>query len=166
MFTMKHKEQFKESVRKANSEGKQHVDTKLPETKYVPKFKLDDKPAKPAENPFKAQGKPALKTAPSAKTEQVTSPPEAKTEVKKLSLKPKSTPVEKPEVKIEFKKKPKVLNKDSWVADRAVTEFEPKKRLTIDIPLQMHKNFKSYCSNLETSMGEEITRLIEIALKT
>jgi len=48
---------------------------------------------------------------------------------------------------------------DQWVADQPPSE--PTKRLTIDVPLSLHKRIKSQCANEELVMADVIRELLE-----
>jgi len=48
---------------------------------------------------------------------------------------------------------------DQWVAAREASE--PIKRLTIDIPLTLHKRIKSQCAIRGENMADEIRKLLE-----
>ena len=48
---------------------------------------------------------------------------------------------------------------DAWVDDKAPTE--PVKRLTLDIPADLHRRIKSDCALNDLSMVGEITKLLE-----
>ena len=48
---------------------------------------------------------------------------------------------------------------DEWVADRQLTETL--KRLTVDVPLELHKRIKSQCANRNVKMADEIRELLE-----
>lgn len=48
---------------------------------------------------------------------------------------------------------------DQWVAARPASE--PIKRLTIDIPLALHKRIKSQCAIRGENMADEIRKLLE-----
>jgi ParG len=48
---------------------------------------------------------------------------------------------------------------DQWVAARLASE--PIKRLTIDIPLTLHKRIKSQCAMRGENMADEIRKLLE-----
>jgi hypothetical protein len=52
-------------------------------------------------------------------------------------------------------------NVDDWVLDRESTNQEPMKRLTIDVPLSLHKRIKSQCSMQNLAMADEIRELLE-----
>jgi hypothetical protein len=51
------------------------------------------------------------------------------------------------------------LSPDHWVSDRAASE--PMKRLTIDVPLALHRRIKSHCAIRSVNMADEIRRLLE-----
>lgn len=50
---------------------------------------------------------------------------------------------------------------DSWVANRDPGAPEPIKRLTIDVPIGLHKRIKSQCAIEEIHMADEIRKLLE-----
>lgn len=50
---------------------------------------------------------------------------------------------------------------DSWVENRDPTLPEPTKRLTIDVPVSLHKRIKSQCAIEEIHMADEIRKLLE-----
>ena len=50
-------------------------------------------------------------------------------------------------------------SKDQWVA--AGQASEPIKRLTIDIPLALHKRIKTQCAIRGENMADEIRKLLE-----
>jgi hypothetical protein len=52
-------------------------------------------------------------------------------------------------------------NVDDWVEGRETNNQEPIKRLTIDVPLSLHKRIKSECSKHNLSMAGEIRQLLE-----
>lgn len=52
-------------------------------------------------------------------------------------------------------------NVDDWVHDRETTSREPMKRLTIDVPLSLHKRIKSQCALHNLVMADEIRELLE-----
>jgi hypothetical protein len=52
-------------------------------------------------------------------------------------------------------------NVDDWVLDREATNDEPMKRLTIDVPLSLHKRIKSQCAMQNLVMADEIRTLLE-----
>jgi hypothetical protein len=49
---------------------------------------------------------------------------------------------------------------DDWVSDRSGSD-EPMKRLTIDIPLSLHKRVKSQCALKGEKMAEVVRELLE-----
>lgn len=70
--------------------------------------------------------------------------------------------------KINFNAKPSSVqppvNVDAWVENRPVEEVaprEPMKRLTIDVPLSLHKRIKSRCAMENLVMADEIRILLE-----
>lgn len=50
---------------------------------------------------------------------------------------------------------------DAWVEDRDTKDREPIKRLTIDVPLGLHKRIKSQCAMENLVMADEIRQLLE-----
>jgi hypothetical protein len=52
-------------------------------------------------------------------------------------------------------------NIDDWVEDRETKSAEPMKRLTIDVPLGLHKRIKSQCAMQNLVMADEIRDLLE-----
>ena len=52
-------------------------------------------------------------------------------------------------------------NVDDWVNDRETAQSEPMKRLTIDVPLGLHKRIKSQCAMQNLVMADEIRQLLE-----
>ena len=71
--------------------------------------------------------------------------------------------------KIEIKTKPITgihQNVDSWVDER-VTPKEPTKtkRLTIDVPVNLHSRIKSECALKGVKMVDEINRMLEREFK-
>ena len=53
---------------------------------------------------------------------------------------------------------------DDWVANRTQTieeNKEPMKRLTIDVPLSLHKRIKSHCAGEGLVMADQIRELLE-----
>ncbi len=50
---------------------------------------------------------------------------------------------------------------DDWVDDRDAINREPTKRLTIDVPLSLHKRIKSQCAMQNLVMADEIRELLE-----
>ena len=52
-------------------------------------------------------------------------------------------------------------NVDDWVEGRQTTDREPMKRLTIDVPLSLHKQIKSQCAMQNLVMADEIRDLLE-----
>jgi hypothetical protein len=65
--------------------------------------------------------------------------------------------------KIAFGGKPSVasgrLSPDEWVNDRE--EGEPIKRLTIDVPLGLHKRIKSQCAVQGVKMADVVREMLE-----
>ncbi len=52
------------------------------------------------------------------------------------------------------------LSSDNWVANRHMTT-EPLKRLTFDIPLSLHQQFKSLCALGGENMADVMRMLLE-----
>lgn len=52
-------------------------------------------------------------------------------------------------------------NVDDWVHDRPTIDREPTKRLTIDVPLSLHKRIKSQCAMQNLVIAGEIRELLE-----
>ena len=52
-------------------------------------------------------------------------------------------------------------NADSWVESRKGEGKEPSKRLTIDVPVSLHKRIKSQCAAEDTLMADVIRGLLE-----
>lgn len=55
------------------------------------------------------------------------------------------------------------IDADTWVEQRAspaAPPREPKKRLTIDIPLSVHTQFKVWCAQRGREMADELRELI------
>jgi hypothetical protein len=54
-------------------------------------------------------------------------------------------------------------NPDDWVHNREAQskEHEPMKRLTIDVPLSLHRRIKTQCANAELVMADVIRDLLE-----
>jgi hypothetical protein len=50
---------------------------------------------------------------------------------------------------------------DNWVESRSPKIAEPMKRLTIDVPLSLHKRIKSQCALQNLVMADEIRALLE-----
>lgn len=70
--------------------------------------------------------------------------------------------------KISFNAKPSnaqpPVNVDAWVENRPFEEAkprEPMKRLTVDVPLSLHKRIKSQCAMENLVMADEIRLLLE-----
>lgn len=53
------------------------------------------------------------------------------------------------------------LNADSWVKNREVETKEAMKRLTIDVPVSLHKRIKSSCALKDLVMADVIRDLLE-----
>ena len=67
--------------------------------------------------------------------------------------------------KVEIKAKPTTWNHqnvDSWVGERIIPK-EPTitKRLTIDVPIDLHSKIKSGCALKGVKMVDEINRILE-----
>lgn len=67
--------------------------------------------------------------------------------------------------KVLFSAKPNVqtlppLNADTWV-DSGQVETIPLKRLTIDIPQELHRRVKSQCATRGLKMADEVRALLE-----
>lgn len=56
---------------------------------------------------------------------------------------------------------PTASDADRWVESRDPTASEPSKRLTIDVPVSLHKRIKSQCAIEEIHMADEIRKLLE-----
>jgi hypothetical protein len=52
-------------------------------------------------------------------------------------------------------------NVDNWVQNREVTDREETKRLTIDVPISLHKRIKSQCAIENLVMADVIRELLE-----
>jgi hypothetical protein len=50
---------------------------------------------------------------------------------------------------------------DAWVDNREVGGPEPMKRLTIDVPLSLHRRIKSQCAMSNLIMADVIRELLE-----
>ena len=50
---------------------------------------------------------------------------------------------------------------DGWVSDRTGEGREPTKRLTIDVPVSLHKRIKSQCAAADVMMADVIRELLE-----
>ena len=53
------------------------------------------------------------------------------------------------------------VSAEEWVKSREEGGTEPTKRLTIDIPLSLHRTIKVSCADRQTVMAEEIRVLLE-----
>lgn len=66
---------------------------------------------------------------------------------------------------VAFKPKPGApasRSAEEWVARReAKPEEAPMKRLTIDVPLELHKRIKASCASRGIKMADEIRALLE-----
>jgi hypothetical protein len=47
----------------------------------------------------------------------------------------------------------------------SAVDREEQKRLTIDIPISLHYDFKMHCTRNQTTMADEIRKLIELRMK-
>ena len=56
--------------------------------------------------------------------------------------------------------KPPPPTADSWVESRVADEPEKMKRLTIDIPLSLHRAIKSECAIRGTAIADEVRELL------
>ncbi len=56
---------------------------------------------------------------------------------------------------------PAAQSPDQWVNDEVPRRAEPTKRLTIDVPLGLHKRIKSQCAINELVMADVIRELLE-----
>jgi hypothetical protein len=56
---------------------------------------------------------------------------------------------------------PPTIEIDNWVESRNPKATEPMKRLTIDVPLSLHKRIKSQCALQNLVMADEIRTLLE-----
>lgn len=56
--------------------------------------------------------------------------------------------------------KKSALTADDWVDNRAATETEKVKRLTIDIPESLHREIKAQCAMRGTKIADEIRELL------
>lgn len=67
--------------------------------------------------------------------------------------------------KVSFGAKPSTAPRsghiDDWVQDRKAADKETTKRLTIDVPLSLHKRIKSQCAMQNLVMADEIRSLLE-----
>ncbi|MBY0588710.1 hypothetical protein K2X85_16170 [bacterium] len=70
--------------------------------------------------------------------------------------------------KISFNTKPTKSrppnNADAWVENRELSQPEIRetmKRLTVDVPLSLHKRIKSHCAMANLIMADEIRDLLE-----
>jgi hypothetical protein len=50
---------------------------------------------------------------------------------------------------------------DDWVMNREPSGHEPMKRLTIDVPISLHKRIKSQCAMQNLVMADVIRELLE-----
>lgn len=53
------------------------------------------------------------------------------------------------------------LNPDSWVQNREIEPKEAMKRLTIDVPVGLHKRIKSQCALQDLVMADVIRDMLE-----
>jgi len=66
--------------------------------------------------------------------------------------------------KINFGSKPNSTSTgsiDDWVGNRNTEHREPTKRLTIDVPIGLHKRIKSQCAMNNLVMADVIRELLE-----
>jgi hypothetical protein len=66
--------------------------------------------------------------------------------------------------KISFTSKPvgtTTGNADDWVANRETQDSEPTKRLTIEVPLSLHKRMKAQCAMQNLAMADVIRELLD-----
>ena len=49
---------------------------------------------------------------------------------------------------------------DSWVQSRNMTDSEPMKRLTIDVPESLHRAIKAQCAMRGTKIADEVRELL------
>jgi hypothetical protein len=56
---------------------------------------------------------------------------------------------------------PATSNIDDWVENREAKDREPMKRLTIDVPISLHKRIKSQCAMENLVMADVIRELLE-----
>lgn len=57
--------------------------------------------------------------------------------------------------------KPAPAAADAWVESRSTTdEPEPMKRLTIDVPVSLHRAIKSQCAMRGTKIADEVRELL------
>lgn len=56
--------------------------------------------------------------------------------------------------------KPVPANADAWVESRQSEEVEAIKRLTIDIPVSLHRTIKAQCAMRGTKIVEEVRELL------
>ncbi|MEM7204084.1 MAG: hypothetical protein AAF628_27730 [Planctomycetota bacterium] len=52
-------------------------------------------------------------------------------------------------------------NPDDWVADRDKPPTEPAKRLTINVPLGLHRRIKIQCAQQELVIADVVRELLE-----
>lgn len=52
-------------------------------------------------------------------------------------------------------------NLDDWVLDKPPQSREPSKRLTIDVPIRLHKRIKSQCALQNLVMADVIRDILE-----
>lgn len=65
--------------------------------------------------------------------------------------------------KVSFAGKPTSGKKpafDIWVENRDVIPKQPTKRLTIDVPIDLHKRIKSHCAMEDLMMADVIRELL------
>jgi hypothetical protein len=66
--------------------------------------------------------------------------------------------------KIGFTSKPATSvagNPDDWVTNRELKDQEPTKRLTIEVPLSLHKRMKAQCAMENLAMADVIRELLD-----
>ena len=65
--------------------------------------------------------------------------------------------------KITMNARPQVASAqaDKWVGRQASPAPGPTKRLTVDVPENLHARFKAFCAMHKTKMGEEINSFIK-----
>ena len=66
--------------------------------------------------------------------------------------------------KISFTSKPATSvagNPDDWVTNRELKDQEPTKRLTIEVPLSLHKRMKAQCAMENLAMADVIRELLD-----
>lgn len=66
--------------------------------------------------------------------------------------------------RVPFRGKPSTVtetNADSWVRNRETEPKEVMKRLTIDVPISLHKRIKTSCAVRGAVMADEIRDMLE-----